>query len=104
MMMLGPATLKEAQRHRYGCWAGAPNGQPYHSGDCIAEIIPANERGPVARQCSRKATTGPEGAWCPAHAPGHITGGYHVYRVTEEEVQCCRCQLRTWREKAQVAL
>ena len=38
----------------------------------------------------------PTGEEVPMPRMLHITGGY---RVTEEEVQCCRCQMRTWREK-----
>lgn len=59
-----PTTLAEARVYRYGKWAGNPNGNSFHEGDCIEEIIP-NERGALPRQCASRGNP-----YCGVHRPG----------------------------------
>ena len=67
-----PTTLAEARLYRYGKWAGNERGRAYAEGDCIQEFTP-NERGGLPRQCSNRATQGPDKAWCHTHNPDRIT-------------------------------
>jgi hypothetical protein len=62
-----PKTMEDAQRYRYGDWAGNPMGNKYRAGFCAMEVWP-NCRGPIPHQCNRKNGHGPEGLYCKQHA------------------------------------
>jgi hypothetical protein len=59
-MKFGPQTIEEAKKHRYGCWAGRPDGVAYRPNRCIVEVY----RNHISGQCSNKA--GPDGL-CGTH-------------------------------------
>ena len=59
-------TLEEAKAHRYGKWAGRPNGVAYREGYCAETVWGQYSWG--GRQCSRKNGHGPSGLYCWQHA------------------------------------
>lgn len=66
-MLDAPKTLKEAEKTKYGSWAGNPKGRAYQKDFCAYEVWP-NDRISVPYQCSRKNGHGPEGLYCKQHA------------------------------------
>ena len=66
-MVNAPKTIEEARKHRYGCWAGVPNGYSYNSRLCAYE---ASERGRscLFYQCRHKNGKGINGLYCGIHA------------------------------------
>ena len=60
--MIGPQTLADARKYRYGKWAGNPKGNAFREGDCACEVFPP--RG-IHYQCTKRAT---QGLFCGTHA------------------------------------
>lgn len=63
-------SLSEAQKYRYGVWAGCPNGYPYNPKYC-AEPIMTGGRGSLPAQCAQKPGSGRDGIFCNRHALQH---------------------------------
>jgi hypothetical protein len=61
-----PTTLAEAQKHRYGCWAGRPNGNSYDSDKCAYEVF--GDPSMLSRQCYRTNGHGLNKLFCYQHA------------------------------------
>ena len=61
-----PKTKEEAQKVRYGSWAGNPNGYPYLHELCAMEV--QDHSGFRFHQCSRKNGYGPDALYCKQHA------------------------------------
>jgi hypothetical protein len=59
-----PITLIDAQKYRYGCYAGNPCGTKHQKGRCAYEI----RKNWSEYQCYNKAVAGPEGLYCKMHA------------------------------------
>ncbi len=59
-----PKTRKEAEKYRYGTWAGNPKGNKYRAGKCAYEVWADF----IAHQCSRNWGHGPDGLYCKQHA------------------------------------
>jgi len=59
-------TLEEAQKYKYGKWAGNPNGNKYVGGRCAYEVqdLISNR----FYQCLRKNGHGINGLYCKQHA------------------------------------
>jgi hypothetical protein len=49
--MFGPQSIEEAKGHRYGEWAGCPNGHAFDPKRCFAVVW----RGMLSGQCSKPA-------------------------------------------------
>ena len=62
-----PLTRADAQRLRYGAWAGVPNGAAYRGGHCAFEVW-SRGRGSMASQCGRRNGHGPDNLYCSQHA------------------------------------
>jgi hypothetical protein len=62
-----PKTKDEAQKYKYGQWAGRPAGYPYKEGKCAAESLPESGQW-FFRQCARENGHGPDGLYCKQHA------------------------------------
>lgn len=62
-----PKTKEEAEKVRYGSWAGNSRGHAYNPYFCAMEIQ-GGPRGFTFYQCNRKNGHGPEGLYCKQHA------------------------------------
>ena len=61
-----PKTKAEAEKHRYGTWAGNPRGVAYDELLCAAAIIADGDY--WTHQCIYKNGKGPNGLYCGMHA------------------------------------
>ena len=84
-MTFGPQNLKEAKTYRYGKWAGNPKGMGHQPGDCIEEVFD----GFHSHQCSKRATRGPEAAWCGTHNPERLAKRLAGRELADAERQQC---------------
>ena len=60
---------KEAERHRYGTWAGNPEGRAYDPKCCAAEVWGEHQY----HQCRHKPGHGPDAIFCKSHDPDEIS-------------------------------
>lgn len=61
----------EAEKYRYGCWGGNPNGEAYDP-KCCAERVCGSGRGDMPHQCTKKPGFGPDGIFCKQHDPEYV--------------------------------
>ena len=61
-----PKTIEEAEKKRYGVWAGNPRGYQYSPDNCAAEVLPSGMW--EYHQCSRRTGHGPGQLYCKQHA------------------------------------
>ena len=71
-MLNYPRTREEAEKYRYGQWAGDPKGLGFYSYECAMEVWPPGEW--ISRQCTRLPGHGPDGLYCKQHA-AKVVGG-----------------------------
>jgi hypothetical protein len=64
-MLNPPTTKEEAERKRYGVWAGNPKGRTYDPNCCAYE---KHEARGTFHQCHFKPGKGPGGLYCGTHA------------------------------------
>jgi hypothetical protein len=63
-----PTTRADAQKYRYGVWAGEPNGYRFKHYRCAYEVPMRYSPLPLFVQCSRRDGHGPDGLYCRQHA------------------------------------
>lgn len=62
-----PKNKAEAEKYRYGCWAGHPNGRPYDPKYC-AQPTMTGGRASLPTQCGRSPGHGKDGIFCKKHS------------------------------------
>ena len=60
-----PMTKTEAEKYRYGTWAGEPKGRAYQPNYCAAEV---SDSLMIFHQCGHRPGKGPDGLYCGVHA------------------------------------
>lgn len=65
--MKPPTTRQEAEKTRYGQWAGNPGGHAFNPCYCAYEVTQSG-RVALQSQCGNKPGHGPEKLYCKAHA------------------------------------
>lgn len=95
-------TCEEAEKHRYGTWAGNPFGNSYNYGKCAFEIFSDY----VPRQCSFNNGHGVNKLYCKRHS--HITqrqtNNEKGSRMTNQESAASAIALEGLKETAEKTL